>query len=136
MNLSARKSLCTHYHNEDTKQAHPEEILMLAVLSEAQPAPLHPETIPFTTAPLKRIKHPGINVPEEVKELYSDTCKTLIKLKTIQKDMLSSWVGKINIVKMTNTIQGNLQIQYMSYQITNGTFHKTRTKFFNFYGNT
>ena len=93
MNLNARKSLCTHYHNEDTKQAHPEEILMPAVLSEAQPAPLHPETIPFTTAPLKRIKHPGINVPEEVKELYSDTCKTLIKLKTIQTERYAELLG-------------------------------------------
>ena len=36
------------------------------------------ETIPFTTA-RKRIKYLGINLPKEVKDLYSENCKTLIK---------------------------------------------------------
>ena len=34
----------------------------------------------------------------------------------------------INIVKDDYTIQGNLQIQFNPYQITNGIFYKTRTK--------
>ena len=36
------------------------------------------ETIPFTIA-TKRIKYLGINLPKEVKDLYSENYKTLIK---------------------------------------------------------
>ena len=36
------------------------------------------ETIPFTIA-LKRIKYLGINLPKEAKDLYLETCKTLMK---------------------------------------------------------
>ena len=36
------------------------------------------ETIPFTIA-TKRIKHLGINLPKEVKDLYAENDKTLIK---------------------------------------------------------
>ena len=49
---------------------------------------------------------------------------------------LCSWVGRISTVKMTIT-KCNLQIQCYPYQITNGIFHRTRTKkFHNSYGNT
>jgi len=40
-----------------------------------------------------------------------------------------SQIGRINIVKMT-IILPNLQIQCNPYQITNGIFHRTRTKKF------
>ena len=36
------------------------------------------ESIPFTFA-TKRIKYPGINLPKEVKDLYSENYKTLMK---------------------------------------------------------
>ena len=36
------------------------------------------ETIPFTIA-TKRIKHLGINLSKETKDLYSENCKTLMK---------------------------------------------------------
>ena len=36
------------------------------------------ETIPFTTA-RKRIKYLGINLPKEVKYLYSENYKTMMK---------------------------------------------------------
>ena len=68
------------------------------------------ESIPFTVA-TKRIKYLGINLPRETKELYRENYKTL--LKEI-KDYINrwraipcSWVGRINIVKITilpNTI--------------------------------
>ena len=48
------------------------------------------------------------------------------------RDIPCSWVGRINIVKMTNTAKCKLQIQYNPYQITNGIFHRTRTKNFKF----
>ena len=62
------------------------------------------ESIPFTTA-TKRIKFLGINLPKETKELYMEKYKTLMKeIKdgiNRWRDSPSSWVGRINIVKMT-----------------------------------
>ena len=60
--------------------------------------------IPFTIA-TKRIKYLGINLPKEMKELYTETYKTLVK--EIKDDINRwrnipySWIGRINIVKMT-----------------------------------
>ena len=45
------------------------------------------------------------------------------------RDIPCSWVGRINIVKMTTT-KSNLQIQCDPYQITIGIFHRTKTKNF------
>ena len=62
------------------------------------------ESIPFTIAH-KRIKYLGINLPKETKELYTENCKTL--LKEIKddinrwRDSPCSWVGRINIVKIS-----------------------------------
>ena len=62
------------------------------------------ETIPFTIS-TKRIKYLGINLPKKVKDLYSKNYKTL--MKEIKEDtnrwrnIPCSWIGRINIVKMT-----------------------------------
>ena len=62
------------------------------------------DSIPFTIA-TKRIKYLGINLPKETKELYTENYKTLMKeIKddiNRQRDIPCSWVGRINIVKMT-----------------------------------
>ena len=62
------------------------------------------ETIPFTIA-TKRIKYLGINLPKEVKDLYSENYKTLMKETkddtNIWRDIPCSWIGRIDIVKMT-----------------------------------
>ena len=62
------------------------------------------ESVPFTIA-TKRIKYLGINLPKETKKLYRDNYKTLMKEVTVHKnrwrDIPCSWVGRINIVKMT-----------------------------------
>ena len=88
------------------------------------------ESIPFTIA-TKRIKYLGINLPKEKAELYTENYKTLIKeIKddiNRWRDIPCSWVGRINIVKMTTTTC-NLQIQCDPYQITNDILHRTRTK--------
>ena len=80
----------------------------------------------------KRIKYLGINLPKETKDLYSEICKMLMKeMKDYTnrwKDIAYSWTGRISVVKMTT--KGNLQTQGNPYQITNGIFHRTRTKFF------
>ena len=62
------------------------------------------ETLPFTIA-TKRIIYLGINLPKEVKDLYSENYKTL--MKEIKDDINRwrnipcSWIGRINIVKIT-----------------------------------
>ena len=60
--------------------------------------------IPFTIA-TKRIKYLGINLPKEVKDLYSENYKTLMKEikddRNRWRDIPRSWIGRINIVKMT-----------------------------------
>ena len=62
------------------------------------------ESISFIIA-TKRIKYIGKNLPKETKELYTENYKTL--MKEIKGDMNRwrdsphSWVGRINIVKMT-----------------------------------
>ena len=61
------------------------------------------ETLPFITA-TKRIKYLAIYLPKEVKDLYSENYKTLMKeIKDTNKwrGILCSWIGRINIVKMT-----------------------------------
>ena len=65
--------------------------------------------IPFTIAS-KRIKYLGINLTKEVKDLYTEIYKTL--LKEIEedthkwKDIPCSWAGRINIVKMSILSKG------------------------------
>ena len=62
------------------------------------------ESIPFTIA-TKRIKYLGINLPKDMKELYTENYKTV--MKEIKDNMNSwrdipySWVGRVNIVKMS-----------------------------------
>jgi len=62
------------------------------------------KTIPFTIA-MKRIKYLGINLPKETKDLYVEKYKTLVKeLKgdtNRWRNILYSWIGRINIVKMS-----------------------------------
>ena len=62
------------------------------------------ETIPFTIA-TKRIKYLGINLSKEVKNLYLENYKTLMKeIKddtTRWRDIPCFWIGRIKIVKMT-----------------------------------
>ena len=65
---------------------------------------LKKESIPFTIAP-KSIKYLGINLTKEVKDLKPKNYRRLLKeieedtrrWKTIQ----CSWIGRINIVKMS-----------------------------------
>ena len=53
----------------------------------------------------KRIKYLGINLPKEIKDLCSQTYKMLKKETDDDtdrwKDTPCSWVGRVNIIKMT-----------------------------------
>jgi hypothetical protein len=61
------------------------------------------ETIPFTIAS-KKIKYLRVNLTKDVNDLYKENYKHL--KKEIEedyrrwKDLLCSWIGRINIVKM------------------------------------
>ena len=61
------------------------------------------KTIPFKITP-KRIKYLGMNLTKEVKDLYSENYKRLMKEiysdTSKWKDSQFSWIGKINIVKV------------------------------------
>ena len=84
--INAQKSLAFLYTNDET----PEREIK--------------ETLPFPTA-TKRIKYLGINLPREKKDLYAENYKTLMKeIKDDTnrwRDIPCSWIGRINIVKMT-----------------------------------
>ena len=84
--ISTQKSLaCLYTNNEKSEREIKESIL-------------------FTIA-TKRIKYLGINLPKKTKELYTENYKTLMKeIKddiNRWRDIPCSWVGRINIVKMT-----------------------------------
>ena len=83
--INAQKSLAFLYTNNERSEREIKEI------------------ISFTIA-TKRIKYLGINLPKEVKELYSDNYKTLMKeIKDDTnrwRDIPYLWIGRINIVKM------------------------------------
>ena len=69
----------------------------------------------------------------ETKNLCTENYKTLmeeIKDDTNRwRDISYSWIGRINIVKMT-ILHRDLQIQCNLYQITNDIFHRPRIKDF------
>ena len=85
-NINAQKSLAFIYTNDERSER---EIK---------------ETVPFTIA-TKRIKYLGINLPKETKDLYAENYKPLMKeIKDDTnrwRDIPCSWIGRINIVKMT-----------------------------------
>ena len=91
------------------------------------------ESIPLTIA-TKRIKYLGINSPKETKELYEENYKTLMKEI---KDYVNKWERYYTFLGRKNqycendyTTKCNLQTQCTPYQITNGIFHRNRTKYF------
>jgi hypothetical protein len=61
------------------------------------------ETTPFTIV-TNNIKHLGVTLTKEVKDLYEKNLKSLKKeiKENLRrwKDLLCSWIGRINIVKM------------------------------------
>ena len=86
------------------------------------------ERIPFTTES-ERIKYPGINLSKETKDLYSKNYKMLMKVieddtnrcKVIQ----CSWIGRINIVKMTILLKAIYR-----FNAINSIFYRTITSNF------
>ena len=84
--INAQKSLAFLYANDEKSE------------SEVK------KTLPFTIA-TKRINYLGINLPKETRDLYAENYKTLMKeIKDDTnrwRDIPCSWIGRINIVKMS-----------------------------------
>ena len=86
------------------------------------------ESIPFPFV-TKRIKYLGINLPTKTKELYTENYKTLMKEIKDDLERYTMFLGRKNqYCENDYTTKCNLQIQCDPYQITNGIFHRTRTK--------
>ena len=84
--INAQKSLVLQYTNNEKCEREIKEILSFIIAT-------------------KRIKYLGINLPRETKDLFAENYKTLMKeIKddtNRRRDIPCSWIGRINIVKMT-----------------------------------
>ena len=92
------------------------------------------ETIPFTTTTERKKKKKPKNKPTYAdKRLYSKNYDTLIKeIKDGTNrwtDVSCSWIGRINIVKMTILLKATYRFNAIP-QIIKGIFHRTGMKNF------
>ena len=83
------------------------------------------ETIPLAITS-KRIKYIRISLSKEIKDLYFENSDAYENNWRHKKDILNSWIRRINIVKNDHTTQGNVQIQCNPHQNTIGIFHRTK----------
>ena len=110
--INTQKSLAYLYNNNEISETKIKEITTLIITP-------------------KRTKYLRINTPKEAKDLYSENCKTLmkeIKNDTVGKTYCVHGLEEPILLKWPYyPRQSTYSMQ--SYQITNGIFHRTRSKF-------
>jgi archaellum biogenesis ATPase FlaH len=74
--------------------------LTLLYTNNEQTVKEYMKTIPFIIAS-KKIKYLGVNLAKDVNDLYKENYKLLKKDYRKWRDLLCSWIDRINIVKMS-----------------------------------
>ena len=96
------------------------------------------ESIPFTIAP-KTIKYLGINLTKEVKNLYTENYRKLIKEIEVDtkkwKNILCSWIRGTNIAKLSIPPKTTYMINAIPIKITSAFFAELKQTILKFVWN-